>query len=88
MFTDIFLWTLENPQTSSVMLITKSLSWHISDVLSDAFESRNYNLIFADPYAVGYVDSVWLSTSLFGGGKPIDLKERKNHRSPIMLSSV
>ncbi|KAJ4904736.1 putative endonuclease or glycosyl hydrolase [Raphanus sativus] len=45
-------------------------------------------LVHTDPYAVGYVDSVWLSTSLFGGGKPIDLKERKNHRSPIMLSSV
>ncbi|CAN7135283.1 unnamed protein product, partial [Brassica rapa subsp. narinosa] len=88
MFTDIFYWALENPQTSSVMVvITKNFPWHLSDLLCDAFESRNYNLLLADPYAVGYVDSVWLSTSLFGGGNPIDLKERKNHRSPIMLSS-
>uniref|UniRef100_M4DDZ9 NYN domain-containing protein n=1 Tax=Brassica campestris TaxID=3711 RepID=M4DDZ9_BRACM len=88
MFTDIFYWALENPQTSSVMVvITKNFPWHVSDLLCDAFESRNYNLLLADPYAVGYVDSVWLSTSLFGGGNPIDLKERKNHRSPIMLSS-
>ncbi|CAF1851183.1 unnamed protein product [Brassica napus] len=86
MFRDIFLWALANPQTSSVMVvITKSMPWHISDVPCDAFESRNYNLVLADPYAVGYVNSVWLSTSLFGGGNPIDLKERKDHRSPIML---
>ncbi|KAH0928471.1 hypothetical protein HID58_014198 [Brassica napus] len=89
MFTDIFYWALENPQTSSVMVvITKNFPWHLSDLLCDAFESRNYNLLLADPYAVGYVDSVWLSTSLFGGGNPINLKERKDHRSPIMLSSV
>ncbi|KAG2287659.1 hypothetical protein Bca52824_047263 [Brassica carinata] len=86
MFRDIFLWAMANPQTSSVMVvITKSMPWHISDVPCDAFESRNYNLVLADPYAVGYVNSVWLSTSLFGGGNPIDLKERKDHRSPIML---
>ncbi|KAF3555222.1 hypothetical protein F2Q69_00015050, partial [Brassica cretica] len=86
MFRDTFLWALANPQTSSVMVvITKSMPWHISDVPCDAFESRNYNLVLADPYAVGYVNSVWLSTSLFGGGNPIDLKERKDHRSPIML---
>ncbi|CAN6829378.1 unnamed protein product, partial [Brassica oleracea] len=84
MFRDIFLWALANPQTSSVMVLTQQ-PWHISDVPCDAFESRNYNLVLADPYAVGNVNSVWLSTSLFGGGNPIDLKERKDHRSPIML---
>ncbi|CAN7057102.1 unnamed protein product [Brassica rapa subsp. trilocularis] len=89
MFTDIFYWALENPQTSCVMVvITKNFPWHLSDLLCDAFEPRNYNLLLADPYAVGYVDSVWLSTSLFGGGNPINLKERKHHMSPIMLSSV
>ncbi|KAL0867078.1 hypothetical protein Bca101_046196 [Brassica carinata] len=77
MFKDIFLWALENPE-SNVMVITKSIPFNISDVIHEAFSSRNYNLVLADPHGVAYVNSVWLSTSLFGGGDPIDPSGRKN----------
>ncbi|KAF3553376.1 hypothetical protein F2Q69_00015264 [Brassica cretica] len=77
MFKDIFLWALENPE-SNVLVITKSIPFHISYVIDDALSSRNYNLVLADPHAVGYVNSVWISTSLFGGGNPIDPSGRKN----------
>ncbi|KAF2605411.1 hypothetical protein F2Q70_00026801 [Brassica cretica] len=72
-----FLWALENPE-SNVLVITKSIPFHISYVIDDALSSRNYNLVLADPHAVGYVNSVWISTSLFGGGNPIDPSGRKN----------
>ncbi|KAL0867085.1 hypothetical protein Bca101_046203 [Brassica carinata] len=82
MFKDIFLWALENPE-SNVMVITKSIPFNISDVIHEAFSSRNYNLVLADPHGVAYVNSVWLSTSLFGGGDPIDPSGRKNLPSSI-----
>ncbi|KAG2325667.1 hypothetical protein Bca52824_008395 [Brassica carinata] len=53
------------------------------DVIHEAFSSRNYNLVLADPHGVAYVNSVWLSTSLFGGGDPIDPSGRKNLPSSI-----
>ncbi|CAF2267268.1 unnamed protein product [Brassica napus] len=77
MYKDIFLWALENPE-SNVLVITKSMPFHITYVIDDALSSRNYNLVLADPHAVGYVNSVWISTSLFGGGNPIDPSGRKN----------
>lgn len=77
MYKDTFLWALENPE-SNVLVITKSMPFHITYVIDDALSSRNYNLVLADPHAVGYVNSVWISTSLFGGGNPIDPSGRKN----------
>ncbi|CAH8384540.1 unnamed protein product [Eruca vesicaria subsp. sativa] len=82
MLKDILFWALESPKTSSMLVITRSITNKVCDVLI-ALSSRDYNFLFADPFMVSYVNNVWLLTSLFGGENPIDLCIERNFRKQI-----
>lgn len=79
MLKDILFWALENPKTSSVVVISDSIPDNVYEAIDD-LKSRGYNIHLANPNDKGYADSVWLSTSLFGGENPIwpEVKESSN----------